>query len=498
MIIWRPTNELASFARFAGMRALPVVLFISLVAVRPAFAQAPPPAGRCEGSVTWLPSNAAPDGTPAAARELATWLDGPLSATLDDELLDPRAVATLNQRNVDVLGAWRDPLADMAPSLDGVDAELLERYDHIGAKLGSGEYVLGPEPTGTTLPPPNAFSPGFAILPKAFDVVRLRIENAIPVDVVQAIIEPIDLRCIPLPAGLYRGRIDRAFDRNQCSRLHPGDLVRVLRRTADGWLYVRAGHGVGWLEDALLSPPMTPVAARELRNRPRLSIVGDLVPAVTARGELAFLRMGTGFPLVAVPDAAGAVNPGGGAGDYQILIPTATGWTDAFVARSRAVHEGFLPMTRRNVLSLAFARLGDPYGWGGLGGFRDCSGLLLDVAASFDLRLGRNSSVQAQAGAQVTNVAGQSPADKLAAMRAANVNGVVLLYMPGHIMLYLGVYEGRDYALSAISEYLLPCPEGGHRTVRIDRTDVTDLERGRGTERTAFIERITTLAVFGP
>jgi hypothetical protein len=64
-------------------------------------------------------------------------------------------------------------------------------------------------------------------------------------------------------------------------------------------------------------------------------------------------------------------------------------------------------------------------------------------------------------------------------------------------MLYLGELDGRDYALSAISEYLLPCPEGGHRTVRIDRVDVTDLERGRHTERTAFIERITTLAILG-
>ncbi len=332
----------------------------------------------------------------------------------------------------------------------------------------------------------------------AFEQVRNRIENAIPIDVVQAVIDPIDLRCIPLPAGLYRGRIDRAFDRNQCSRLHPGDLVRVLRRTADGWLYVRAGHGVGWLAYALLSPPMTPAAARELRNRPRLSIVGDLVPAVTARGELSFLRMGTGFPLV---DDQGDA--------FQILVPTATGWTDAWVAKSRAVHDGFLPMTRRNVLSLAFARLGDPYGWGGIGGFRDCSGLLLDVAASFDLRLGRNSSVQAQAGAQVVDVAGRTHDEKRAAMRAANERGVVLLYMPGHIMLYLGVYDGRDYALSAISEYLLPCPEGGHgqpfgpsagghRTVRIDRIDVTDLDRGQDTERTAFIQRISTLAVFGP
>jgi len=58
--------------------------------------------------------------------------------------------------------------------------------------------------------------------------------------------------------------------------------------------------------------------------------------------------------------------------------------------------------------------------------------------------------------------------------------------------------DGQAYAISALSEYLLPCPEGGHQTVRIDRVDVTDLARGDGTERTSFLTRISRLSVFGP
>lgn len=465
-------NAIGPLVRSARMRRALILCVATISLADTASAGAPPPLAQCPGSVTWLPMDALPDGTPAPTRDLTTWLTTYGQAG-DEPLLDPEAIAFLNQRNVEVIGAYRDPLADVAPSSEGVDAELVERMTHIGAKLDLGEYVLGPAPDDR-FPPPTAFADA-----------RRRVENAIPVDAVQAVVEPIDLRCIPLAGGLFRGRIDRAFDRNQCSRLQPGDMVRVLRRTDDGWLYVRAGHGVGWLEDALLSPPLSPVAARDLRNRPRLTIIGDLVPALTARGDLTFLRLGSSVPLVDDHDV------------YQVLIPTPTGWTDAFVAKSREVHEGFLPLTRNNVLALAFARMGDPYGWGGLGGFRDCSALLLDVAATFDLRLGRNSSVQAQAGAEVIDVSGLDDAAKLTAIHDANARGVVFTYMPGHIMLYLGAFEGRDYALSAISEYLLPCPEGGHRTVRIDRVDVTDLERGRGTERTAFLQRISTLAVFG-
>lgn len=472
-------DEPARPARSARMswpapRVLVALVALSFGPLAHADAPAPP---RCEGGLSWLPADALPDGTPAAARELATWL----RPGGDVELLDPEAVAFLNQRNTDVIGAWRDPLADAPPTSDAIDAELAERLTQLSTRVTLGELVPGPRLDSDAFPPPGAF-----------DEVRARVENAWPIDAVQAVVEPIDLKCVPFSYGLYRGRIDRWFDRNQCSRLAPGDVVRVLRRTADGWLYVRAGHGVGWLEDATLSPPVTPVEARGLRDRPRLTVVDDLVPARTARGELIFLRLGTGLPLVAVPA------PDAAAGSYQVLVPRAEGWVDAFIDDGPGVREGVLPFTRDNVLRLAFARLGDAYGWGGLGGFRDCSGLLLDVAATFDLRLGRNSSVQALAGAETVDVSTLAEADKLAAIHAAGARGVVFLYMSGHIMLYLGALDGRDYALSAISEYLLPCPEGGHRTVRIDRVDVTDLERGRGTERTAFIERIQTLAVFGP
>lgn len=456
--------------------ALAIIVVTTALAGANVVACAQAPHGSCDDSVGWLAGEVLPDGTVAEARLLETWLAR--TPDLDAELLDSVEIEALNRRNSSVIGAWRDPLVDRAPTIEEVDGELERRLSHMELKLASGQYVLGPEPTGDHLPAPGEI-----------ERTRRRVEGSMPVDVVQAIVEPIDLRCIPLDGGIYRGRIDRAFDRNQCSRLHPGALARVLRVAADGWVYVRVGHGVGWLRHPELSPPMTAREARELVTGPQLTVLDDLVPATTVHGEVIFLRLGAELPLIADDrdDSAG----------FQVLVPTARGWSDAFVTRSEAVVRGRLPLTRRNVLELAFARLDDPYGWGGIGGFRDCSRLLLDVVSTFGLRLGRNSSVQGVAGHVTVDVSGMSDDDKRAAIRAAADRGIVFLYMRGHIMLYLGELDGRDYALSAISEYLMPCPGGGHRTVRIDRVDVTDLERGRGTERTSFIERITTLAIFG-
>ncbi|MCA9514929.1 MAG: C40 family peptidase, partial [Myxococcales bacterium] len=217
----------------------------------------------------------------------------------------------------------------------------------------------------------------------------------------------------------------------------------------------------------------------------RAVVVDDWVE--TAAPDL-YLRLGTDLPLLGRDDDVGGA---------WVLAPSALGLEPLWVPDASGLHEGFLPLTRRNALALVTARMGDPYGWGGVGGGRDCSRLLLDVMATFGVRLGRHSSVQAGSGALTRDVAGLSDEAKLAAIHQAGQLGVVFLYMPGHIMLYLGELDGRPWAASAISEYLVPCAGGGRETVRLDKVEVTTLELGRGTERTAFIERIATLAVFG-
>jgi len=123
---------------------------------------------------------------------------------------------------------------------------------------------------------------------------------------------------------------------------------------------------------------------------------------------------------------------------------------------------------------------------------------LLDVFAGFGIPLGRHSSVQATQGTSNVDVTGWAEADKLAAIEQAALRGVVLLYMPGHVMLDVGRVDDRRFTISAIAEYVVPCADGGETLYRLDRVAVTDLELGRGSSRGAFIERITRLAVFGP
>lgn len=421
---------------------------------------------RCDGTTSWSDR---PAGTGDAQRELATWLAVRPVDELDRVLLTLDEIALLNEANAARSGTWQDVVRDPPRSPRAVEDELNERFDHMRPRLESGAWVEAR---------PGSFGSALAVARDSHPVNRL-----------QVVVSSADLRCVPESAGLFTPAMDRDFDRNRCSVLHTGELVRVDRESVDGrWLYVAAGHGVGWFERPELTPPLSPADALAYRDEgDRLVVVDDWAP--TERG--AFLRLGASAPIVAYD-----------AGRYQVLVPTVDGLDDDWVTDDAAVHHGLLPFTRRNVLRLVMRRIGDPYGWGGTGGGRDCSRLLHDTFATFGLRFGRNSSVQGESGRRTVDVAGLGDRAKRDAIRQADAEGIVLLYMHGHIMLYLGELDGRPWALSAISEYLVPCPGGGgdrgHRTVRLDRVDVTTLELGRGTERTAFIERITRLAVFGP
>jgi len=82
------------------------------------------------------------------------------------------------------------------------------------------------------------------------------------------------------------------------------------------------------------------------------------------------------------------------------------------------------------------------YGWGGMYGQRDCSSTMRDFFAPFGVWLPRNSSKQAQVG-KVISFEGMSDKEKLATIKKEGIAFRTLLYRHGHIVLYVGVYNGK-------------------------------------------------------
>lgn len=301
----------------------------------------------------------------------------------------------------------------------------------------------------------------------------------------QVALDRIQLRCTPLPRALRDAEDpDRSDDVNACSAIVPQEVVQTLADGPGTLRLARTGYALGWIAaNAPLSPPLAPDVAA--------AFVGDR--RVRASTTMRVERIPRGYVMV----------PAG------TLLPLAPGRTDRVLVATRdGVVEGrrgaslvTVPRapTRRAVLEAAFAEIGTPYGFGGAGG-TDCSELLLDAFAAAGVPLPRHSADQARAGVVTVDLRGLSVDERQARLDAADARGLVVLHLPGHVALYLGRdANGVPMALHALGSYRTPCDDGRGETRQVvRRVVVSRLDLGAGTREGSFLERVDTLAVFGP
>lgn len=119
----------------------------------------------------------------------------------------------------------------------------------------------------------------------------------------------------------------------------------------------------------------------------------------------------------------------------------------ALIARLADVSIGYLPYTQENIIRQAFKMQGQRYGWGGQFNARDCSAFLLDVFKSMGLMIPRNSSEQ---GGLAVGIFYEMTSDMTLEEKLAILDEVdpgAMLWMSGHVMLYLGKSGGEHYMI---------------------------------------------------
>jgi hypothetical protein len=148
----------------------------------------------------------------------------------------------------------------------------------------------------------------------------------------------------------------------------------------------------------------------------------------------------------------------------------------AAVAKEAAADKP-LSFTPRHVARLSRELAGEPYGWGGLGGKRDCSALIRDIFTPFGLWLPRNSNEQAVAG-RFTSFRNLSSAEKVALIVREGAPWRTLLWTPGHIMLYIGVHQGKPLIFHNFWSIRTRDADGKKGRVIVGRASVTTLHPG--------------------
>ncbi|MBN1613599.1 MAG: SH3 domain-containing protein [Deltaproteobacteria bacterium] len=302
------------------------------------------------------------------------------------------------------------------------------------------------------------------------------------------VVKSADQRRLPTAERFYPGRISREFDMLQAVVLDIGVPIAVLHTSADGnWHYVVAPYCEGWIADDRMAF-CSSEAMRDYLNRTPFIVVttvrGDvyLDPALTDYCDR--LKMGARLPMVKEHETP----------VIEVTLPRrdkdgACLFVSGYLRR-RDTAKGFLAYTPRNIILQAFEFLNDPYGWGDLNGEQDCSSFIRRVFATTGIELPRNSLFQSRSGKPVADFKRETPLEmRLETLKAKGIGGMTLLWMKGHIMLYLGMVDGTPYAIQAMWSYMETVGQKEVMKV-VNRIVVTNLFLGKDTRHGSYMTRL--------
>ena len=233
------------------------------------------------------------------------------------------------------------------------------------------------------------------------------------------------------------------FDYNQNSAVWAGTPLFLSHTSQYGrFLAAESPYACGWIDSRDIAYVDEEFVAK-YRSANLAAVRRDRIPISSNRTGFLFQgRIGMLLPMTTRSETS-----------LHLLAPVADASRRASVTHVRLSDRDAapfpLPFSEDQLAEVINEILGQPYGWGGLGGYRDCSSTILDVFLPFALPLPRNSRRQANAGKNVT-IEQLSLAEKRERIMAIAVPFRTILNLSGHNMLYLGAFEGSPVAFHTI------------------------------------------------
>ncbi|MDZ7663831.1 MAG: NlpC/P60 family N-terminal domain-containing protein [Desulfotignum sp.] len=267
------------------------------------------------------------------------------------------------------------------------------------------------------------------------------------------------------------------FDMMQNSLVPAGTPVLVTHESKDRlWALVETDWVAGWVRWQEIAA-VDDAFMLDYSAHPLAGFRADQVPVIPRDGPPVFAgRVGMALPMT---------DPASDNGFVTVLAPARTPRGTAELLEARVPENQIqllpIPATPDHFADILNALMGQTYGWGGLYENRDCSALIQDLFAGFGIPLPRNSKDQADAGKNIS-LEGLSGPEKQTLIRTQGVPLQTLLYMPGHIMLYLGPDPASDQPVICHAMWgVTTRPPFSTRTGRlvIGRTVITTLEPGK-------------------
>lgn len=312
-----------------------------------------------------------------------------------------------------------------------------------------------------------------------------------------------DMRAYPTDDRFYKEREDQNLDRFQENGLFPGDALAVLHISADEeWAFVQSYNYAAWVRRENFAIGDRQLIQQYKDSERFLMITGDKVwtssnPQIPALSELQ-LDMGIRIPLAdrdSIDNNLYGQNP---YTSHTVLLPLRSpdGTLEikqALIARNQDVSKGFLPFTRENIIRQAFKFLGERYGWGHSLNARDCTGFVMEIYKTFGIYMPRNTGQQGSTdfGENTRFTEETAEAEKLAALKKMDIGD--LIYVPGHVLMYIGDVDGEPYVIHDVSIFRYTDVNGEYYEGTLNSVSVTPLIPLYGSKDSTYVELMYNL-----
>ncbi len=296
------------------------------------------------------------------------------------------------------------------------------------------------------------------------------------------------------------GKMNTDLDRFQESGLFPGDEVAILHSSKDGqWVLVQAYNYLAWMPNIDVAIGKKSEILKFKKNKTFIVITGSKVFTnhVPEHPELSKVQldMGVRLPLASRSEYGHQLYGQNPFANYIVQLPIRNDqgklkFSLALIPRSEDVSIGYLAFTKQHLVEQSFKFLGERYGWGHDYNGRDCTGFVGEIYRSFGFMMPRNSGQQGKSsyGKNIRFSKNSSKIEKLAILKNLQVGD--LIYIPGHVMMYLGNENGEPYVIHDVNSLAYLNEKGAIYRGILNGVSVTPLFPLRVSKSSSYVDNI--------
>lgn len=285
----------------------------------------------------------------------------------------------------------------------------------------------------------------------------------------------MNMRVFPTQKPLYKNPAlpgeGFPFDLLQNSSVAFNEPIFISHYSKDGsWAYVFTNNASGWVESdgiAVIKPKQIAL----MKEKKKVFITQDKIPLYDdAHKFVTYSRIGMVLPLLEETQD-----------DFKVLFVRSNGILEQMNIPKESAHVGYHLLNKEDLIKIGSNMLRNTYGWGGMFEERDCSSMIRDFFTPFGIWLPRNSASQAKKG-EVLFFNGLDNAQKLALIKEKGVPFETILYKKGHVLLYIGTYEGNVMVMHNIWGIRTIDANGKKGRVIVGKAAITTLQLGQDVE----------------